>query len=102
MQNENLPLVWAQSLHMLSDMMLDGILTPGDIDPLNRRRRIGHKRSTTSMIAFLSENEIVKQKILNLGFNSETIDELNSVKIMQAKELSKDTMNNLGKMINYN
>ena len=87
--NENLPLVWAQSLYMLSDMILDGILVPGDIDPLNRRRRIGHKRSTTPMVAFLSENEIVKQKILNLGFNSETLDELNCVKIMQATQLSQ-------------
>lgn len=87
--NENVPLVWAQSLHMLSDMILEGILRPGDIDPLNRRQRIGHKRSTTPMVAFLSENEIVKQKILNLGFNSETLEELNSVKIMQATQLSK-------------
>ncbi len=87
--NENLPLVWAQSLYMLSDMILDGILTPGDIDPLNRRRRIGHKRSTTPMVAFLSENQIVKQKLLNLGFNSETLDQLNCVKIMQASQLSE-------------
>ena len=87
--NENLPLVWAQSLYMLSDMILDGILTPGDIDPLNRRRRIGHKRSTTPMVAFLSENEIVKQKMLNLGFNSETLDELSCVKIMHASQLSE-------------
>ena len=87
--NENLPLVWAQSLYMLSDMILDGILTPGDIDPLNRRRRIGHKRSTTPMVSFLSENEIVKQKMLNLGFNSETLDELNCVKVLHASQLSQ-------------
>lgn len=87
--NENLPLVWAQSLYMLSDMMLDGILTPNDIDPLNRRNRISYKRNATPMVAFLSENEIVKQKVLELGFLSETLDELDNVKIMQATQLSK-------------
>ena len=87
--NENLPLVWAQSLYMLSDMILDGILTPSDIDPLNRRRRIGHKRSTTPMVAFLSENEFVKQQLLNLGFNSETLDDLSCVKVMHASQLSE-------------
>ncbi|PLY05974.1 MAG: glycosyl hydrolase family 15 [Arcobacter sp.] len=87
--NENLPLVWAQSLYMLSDMILDGILTPSDIDPLHRRRRIGHKRSTTPMVAFLSENEFVKQQMLNLGFNSETLDDLSCVKILHASQLSE-------------
>ena len=41
--NENLPLVWAQSLYFLSEMILDGILQPNDIDPLHRHQRIGHK-----------------------------------------------------------
>ncbi|MCJ7765655.1 MAG: glycoside hydrolase family 15 protein, partial [Thiovulaceae bacterium] len=53
--NENVPLVWAQSLFMLSDMILDGLLDPGDIDPLRRRERIGRKRSTRPLVAVLAE-----------------------------------------------
>ena len=87
--NENLPLVWAQSLYLLSEMMIDKILLPSDIDPLNRRNRIGHKRTTYPMVAFLSEDETVKQELLNLGFNSETLDELKPLKIMHASELSE-------------
>jgi len=34
--NENIPLVWAQSLYYLSSMIKDGILNVNDIDPLNR------------------------------------------------------------------
>ena len=87
--NENVPLVWAQSLYMLSDMILDGVLHPNDIDPLYRRKRIGHTRDVQLFIPLLAENEIVKQELLELGFKSETIAEVSPIKIMYASELSK-------------
>jgi phosphorylase kinase alpha/beta subunit len=87
--NENVPLVWAQSLYMLSDMILDGVLSPGDIDPLHRRERIGHKFSADPMVSILAENESVKQKLLELGFVSETLEEVKPVRIMHASQLSE-------------
>jgi len=87
--NENVPLVWAQSLYMLSEMILDGILRPSDIDPMRRRERIGHQRTTHPMVCVLAENELVKQKLLNLGFKSETLEEVKPVRIMHASELSE-------------
>ncbi len=87
--NENLPLVWAQSLYMLSDMILDGILRPSDIDPMRRRGRIGHKRSTLPLVSVLAENELVKQQLLDLGLNSETLEEVKPVRIMHAAQLSQ-------------
>ena len=86
--NENIPLVWAQSLYLLSKMIEDKLLDINDIDPLNRRGRIGHKRKTYPMVAILSENEIVKQKLLNLGFNTQTIDELKPLKVIHASQLA--------------
>ena len=87
--NENVPLVWAQSLFMLSDMILDGLLQPGDIDPLRRRERIGRKRSTRPLLTVLAENASVKQQLLDHGINSETLDEVKPVRIMQAFQLSE-------------
>lgn len=87
--NENLPLVWAQSLFMLSDMILDGVLRPSDIDPLRRRERIGHQRSTHPLVSVLAENESVKQRLLDLGFNSETLEKVKPVKLMHAFRLSE-------------
>jgi len=87
--NENLPLVWAQSLFMLSDMILDGVLEPSDIDPLNRRKRIGHKRGSIPLVPILAENTIVKEKLLEQGIKSETLDELKPIMIMHAEELSR-------------
>ena len=36
--NENIPLLWTQSLTWLSDLLLHGLITPGDLDPCGRRR----------------------------------------------------------------
>ncbi|MCD6212615.1 MAG: glycoside hydrolase family 15 protein [Sulfurovum sp.] len=87
--NENVPLVWAQSLYMLSDMILDGLLHPSDIDPLHRRKRIGYTQHTQPLIPILAENESVKQQLLELGFKSETFEELAPVKIMHSSQLSQ-------------
>ncbi len=87
--NENIPLVWAQSLYILSDMINDEILNVSDIDPLSRRKRVGFRRTAYPMVAFLSQNKEVQQKLLNLGFDSETIDEVKPVKILHAFQLSE-------------
>lgn len=87
--NENVPLVWAQSLFILSEMIMEGILRPGDIDPLNRRERIGHYRVTNTLVAVLAENDAVKQRLHDMGFASETPEELKPLRIVHASDLSK-------------
>lgn len=87
--NENLPLVWAQSLYMLSDMILDGVLSPSDIDPLHRRENIGHSRKIYPLIPVLAENKSVKQQLLDIGFICETLAEVKPVRIMHASQLSE-------------
>lgn len=86
--NENLPLTWAQSLFMLADMLDEGVLQPSDIDPLKRRQRIGYVRNTPVLIPVLAECEAVKQQLQDLGYDSETIDEVGHVDIRHATELS--------------
>ena len=36
--NTNLPLIWTQSLAWLGEMLLEGLVTPADLDPCNRRQ----------------------------------------------------------------
>ena len=86
--NENIPLVWAQSLYMLSDMMLDGLLDPEDIDPLLRHKRIGHTFNAKPLVPVIAENELVQEKLADLGFKSQTIDEIQPVRIIHADQLS--------------
>ena len=87
--NENLPLVWAQSLYMLSDMILDGILKTSDIDPLNRRKSLGHEPNVQPMVLILAQDEYAQRQLSELGIDSETIEQVRPVKIMQASELAQ-------------
>ncbi len=86
--NENIPLVWAQSLYMLSDMMLDGLLDPADIDPLKRHKRIGYSFSAKPLVPVIAENASVKEKLADLGFESETIEEIKPVRLIHADHLA--------------
>ncbi len=87
--NENLPLVWAQSLYMLSDMIIDGILDVDDIDPLKRHKRLGYRRVAYPTISILAENSQTQETLLKQGINAQTVSEVRPIKILEASELSK-------------
>jgi len=86
--NENIPLVWAQSLFMLSALIDDGLLHPDDIDPLRRRERIGIRRTTTPLIAVIAENVEVGSQLHALGISSDNAGETAPVRLMHATQLS--------------
>ncbi|MBN2817276.1 MAG: hypothetical protein JXQ67_11380 [Campylobacterales bacterium] len=87
--NENLPLVWAQSLYMLSDMLLEGLLEVQDIDPLRRSKRIGTSVKTTPFIPIIAQNAEIQQQLFELGISSQRLEELEPVVCMHASELAK-------------
>lgn len=94
--NENVPLTWAQSLFMLADMIQDGVLRPLDIDPLRRSDRIGHLRTTPLLVPVVAESEAVKQQLRDLGYHSETLQEIDCVHVHHASQLA-DVQMLLGK-----
>ncbi len=87
--NENLPLTWAQSLFILADMIEDGTLHPAEIDPLHRRQRPGHHRSTSLLVPIFAENEAVRQNLLNRGISTETLAQISPVQVFHAAELAQ-------------
>ena len=87
--NENLPLVWAQSLYILSEMILEGILEINDIDPLLRRNVIGKEVNTTPLVCIISENQAVKDHLKAFNVESQTLQEIEPIRCMHASELSK-------------
>lgn len=87
--NENLPLVWAQSLFYLGTMIQDGLLEITDIDPLQRHLSIGRERSTCVQIALLAEDAAVQRQLLDQGVVSETLQEVAPIQVRTAKELAE-------------
>ncbi|AOV16047.1 glycosyl hydrolase family 15 [Acidihalobacter aeolianus] len=89
MPNENVPLVWAQSLYILGALIQDGLLDVSDIDPLGRRLRIGRQRGRRVQFALLAESPAVKARLEEQGIRSETLDEVAPVQVHDAESLAE-------------
>ncbi|MEO0540661.1 MAG: glycoside hydrolase family 15 protein [Cyanobacteria bacterium P01_A01_bin.105] len=86
--NENIPLIWAQSLYYLGQMIQDELLTPGDLDPLGRHLRIKQQRRPTVQIVLLAEDAQMQQQLANYGIETQVVEQLNPVQVRSAVELS--------------
>ncbi|MEM8808822.1 MAG: glycoside hydrolase family 15 protein [Cyanobacteria bacterium P01_G01_bin.38] len=86
--NENIPLVWAQSLYYLGLMIQDGLLTPGDLDPLARHLKAGQNRRPIVQIALLAEDRTLQKQLANYGIETQVLEQIEPVQVRPAMELS--------------
>ncbi|WP_052128715.1 glycoside hydrolase family 15 protein [Neosynechococcus sphagnicola] len=86
--NANLPLVWAQSLYLLGQLLRDSLLAVGDIDPLGRHRRIRTDQPPMVQIALLAENETLQAELATYGIATQTPQQIAPIQVRQADELS--------------
>lgn len=86
--NENIPLVWAQSLYLLGRMVSDGLLAVGDIDPLGRHLGIGQHREPIVQIALLAEDEALQAKLEAYGIATQTPKQVEPLQVRYVDELS--------------
>jgi phosphorylase kinase alpha/beta subunit len=86
--NENLPLVWAQSLYFLGELLFDKFLAPGDLDPLGRHLRIGNKRRRTVQIALLAEDEELQLQLADYGIATQIPTQIDPIQVRQSTELA--------------
>jgi phosphorylase kinase alpha/beta subunit len=87
--NDNLPLVWAQSLFLLGRLLEADLITPFDLDPLGRHR---HTRRTTQpmvQINLLTEHESLQQRLASHGIETQVPEELAPVRVRRAADLAK-------------
>ena len=87
--NENVPLVWAQSLFILGCLLQDGFIDLDDIDPLGRHQLAASNRQTTIQIALLAEDESVQSDLRQLGIPSQTRAEIAPIQVREASELAQ-------------
>lgn len=85
--NENVPLVWAQSLYLLGVLVHEGYLQASDIDPLGRHAQLGREHEVTVQVALLAEDELVQARLAAHGVAAETLREISPLQVHYAKEL---------------
>lgn len=82
--NENVPLVWAQSLYLVGLMLDEGLLQRDDLDPLKLRRRSRQFSSPQIALVVLAENDAVKQHLAEHGVLSETLQSIQPINVITA------------------
>lgn len=85
--NENIPLVWAQSMYYTGLMLDEGLVTKDDLDPIKLRSRSTQNTDGQIALVVLAENNCVKEQLAKDGVIAETIDEIAPIKLMSADEL---------------
>ncbi|MCX7066164.1 MAG: glycoside hydrolase family 15 protein [Methylococcales bacterium] len=87
--NENIPLVWAQSLFILGCLIQDGLLEISDIDPLGRHKVVKNNQDCTLQIQLLAQDEAVQNHLMKYGIASQTLAEIAPIQIREASELAE-------------
>ena len=85
--NDNVPLVWAQSLYLLGQLIAAEHLTADDIDPLGRHRRIKQQRRTAVQVALLAEDEALQADLEAAGVETETPEQV-GIQVRHASEIA--------------
>ncbi len=85
--NENVPLVWAQSLFLLGLMLDEGLVSRDDLDPLKLRRRSRSSNHTQIALVVLAENENVKNHLAEYGVIAETLQDIRPINVITAPGL---------------
>lgn len=86
--NANIPLVWAQSLYWLGQLLAEKLIAIGDIDPIGRHLSIRQHRHPLVQIALLAEDEALQAELATYGIATQTPQQVEPVQVRQARELS--------------
>ncbi|KAI8372813.1 glycosyl hydrolases family 15-domain-containing protein [Radiomyces spectabilis] len=74
--NDNVPLVWANSLYTLGNLMYENLLSPSEMDPLGRRYMTA-KRETIVQIALIAEDAELQSILSSMyGLETQTADQI--------------------------
>ncbi|XP_056586686.1 phosphorylase b kinase regulatory subunit alpha, skeletal muscle isoform isoform X3 [Triplophysa dalaica] len=82
------PLKWGQSLYILGNLLAEGLLAPGEVDPLNRRLSTVPKPDVVVQMSILAENEEIKQLLQSHDIDSETLEDVHPIRVQPSRVLS--------------
>ncbi|MEY2894085.1 MAG: hypothetical protein RJA98_3993 [Pseudomonadota bacterium] len=84
--NDNVPLVWAQSLYLVGALLHDGLVRAEQLDPLGR-----HKpklpQPVTVHVALLAADELVRARLASHGIEAQTPEQVLPARVRFADEL---------------
>ncbi|OQR77192.1 putative phosphorylase b kinase regulatory subunit alpha-like, partial [Tropilaelaps mercedesae] len=83
------PFIWAQSLYVIAGLLMEGLIAPGELDPLNRRFSTNKKPEIVVQVTILAEDQETKNALLPHMPSVQSIQEASPVQVRSARVLSK-------------
>ncbi|CAH8573317.1 Phosphorylase b kinase regulatory subunit alpha [Schistosoma haematobium] len=71
-----LPHIWGQSLYILASIIYEGLLLPGEIDPLGRRMVTEPKPDLSVQVVLVAEDNEIKQQLMEYQVEVQTFEEI--------------------------
>ncbi|CAF87580.1 unnamed protein product, partial [Tetraodon nigroviridis] len=81
------PLMWGQSLYILGNLLSEGLLAPGEIDPLNRRFSTIPKPDVVVQVSILAETEEIKELLMRSDIEVETVADIHPIHVQPSRVL---------------
>ena len=89
--NDNLPLVWANSLHTLGNLIYENLLSVAEIDPLGRRfnARKTQSNDTVVQVVLLAEDTNLQSMLNMYGLETQTMDQVHPITVSHPQGLKE-------------
>ena len=81
--------MWAQSLFVISRLLLEDFLAPGALDPLNRRLSSIRKPDVVVQVVVLAEDARIQELLSDQGIKLETLHDTRPISVKPAAMLAK-------------
>ncbi|KAG0071313.1 hypothetical protein BGZ89_011032 [Linnemannia elongata] len=96
--NDNLPLVWANSLHTLGNLIYENLLSVAEIDPLGRRfnARKTQSNDTVVQVVLLAEDTNLQSMLSMYGLETQTMEQVHPITVSHPQGL-KEVYSALGR-----
>ncbi len=91
--NDNVPLVWAQSLYLVGVLLHEGLVRPEQLDPLGRHRVLKPSVAAQAaapvcvQLALLATGPLVQARLASHGIAAQTLAQVQPVQVRYADEL---------------
>ncbi|WP_370980873.1 glycoside hydrolase family 15 protein [Agaribacterium sp. ZY112] len=85
--NENLPLVWAQSIYYTGLLLDEELIEYDDLDAIRLRGSTTRFNHSQVALVVLAENDEVKQALAEHGVIAESIDDISPIRVISAPHL---------------
>ncbi|KAK3100518.1 hypothetical protein FSP39_021212 [Pinctada imbricata] len=84
-----IPQMWGESMYILGKLVQEGFISPGELDPLNRRLVSEPKPDIVVQVVILAEDDSIQSKLADHDIFVQTVSEASPIQVYPARVLTQ-------------